>query len=79
MTLPDEQKQKLLRSFHEHTLTEGWNFKESGPNEADRQLLVEYENVVTELKMLAPECADLRSSYPMPYLTDPEQVPGRHH
>ncbi|KAI0825646.1 squalene synthase [Irpex lacteus] len=59
MTLPDEQKQKLLRSFHEHTLTEGWNFKESGPNEADRQLLVEYENVVTELKLLAPEYLDV--------------------
>ena len=55
MTLPDEKKQKVLRSFHEHTLTDGWNFKESGPDEADRQLLVEYENVVTELKLLSPK------------------------
>ena len=43
MTLPDETKQKLLRQFHELTLIKDWNFTESGPNEADRQLLVEYQ------------------------------------
>lgn len=55
MTLPDEKKQKLLRNFHVLTLTDGWNFNESGPNEADRQLLVEYEKVVVELKLLSPK------------------------
>jgi farnesyl-diphosphate farnesyltransferase len=55
MTLPDEKKQPLLRSFHELTLTDGWNFNESGPDESDRQLLVEYDNVIVELKMLSPE------------------------
>ncbi|KAL4247780.1 phytoene/squalene synthase family protein [Abortiporus biennis] len=54
MTLPDEKKQPMLRKFHELTLTPGWTFTESGPDEADRQLLVEYNNVVDELKLLAP-------------------------
>ena len=55
MTLSDEKKQKLLRQFHELTLEKGWTFTESGPNEADRQLLVEYNNVVDELHMLTPK------------------------
>ena len=54
MTLPDEKKQPLLRNFHKHTLTPGWTFTEHGPNEADRQLLVEYDNVVEELRLLSP-------------------------
>jgi farnesyl-diphosphate farnesyltransferase len=54
MTLPSEVKQSLLRSFHIHTVTPGWNFEGSGPNERDRQLLVEYHNVVEELNLLAP-------------------------
>ncbi|KZV87498.1 squalene synthase [Exidia glandulosa HHB12029] len=52
MTLSDEVKQPLLRNFDVHTVTPGWNFDGSGPNESDRQLLVEYENVVTELLLL---------------------------
>ena len=55
MTIPDEVKQPLLRKFHEHTVTPGWTFKESGPNEKDRQLLVEYNVVVEELHILQPE------------------------
>nr|AFR13032.1 squalene synthase [Wolfiporia cocos]AFR13033.1 squalene synthase [Wolfiporia cocos] len=47
MTLPDEKKQPLLRAFHEHAVTPGWTFAENGPDEKDRQLLVEY-NVVSE-------------------------------
>ena len=55
MTIPDGVKQPLLRSFHEKTVTPGWNFKENGPNEKDRQLLVEYDTVVEEVNLLAPE------------------------
>lgn len=55
MTLPDEKKQPLLRNFHEYTVTPGWTFTESGPNEPDRQVLVEYNNVVDELLLLSPE------------------------
>jgi farnesyl-diphosphate farnesyltransferase len=55
MTIPDEKKQPLLRSFHEKLSTPGWKFTESGPDEKDRQLLVEFDNVVTEMALLKPE------------------------
>ncbi|KAF8550731.1 farnesyl-diphosphate farnesyltransferase [Imleria badia] len=55
MTIPDEIKQPLLRSFHEKTITPGWNFTESGPKEKDRQLLAEYATVVAEVNLLKPE------------------------
>lgn len=49
MTIPDEKKQPILRRFHELTVTPGWNFSENGPDEKDRQLLVEYHVVSEEL------------------------------
>ncbi|KAJ7103958.1 isoprenoid synthase domain-containing protein [Mycena belliarum] len=52
MTLPADVKQPLLRNFHTHTLTPGFAFTGSGPNESDRQLLVEYPVVVEELLRL---------------------------
>lgn len=54
MTIPDEIKQPILRSFHKHTVTPGWNFDGCGPNEKDRRLLVEYDAVVEELNRLHP-------------------------
>ena len=60
MTIPDSEKQPLLRNFHIHTVTPGWRFTESGPNEKDRQLLVEYDNVVEELNLLRAEYGSLR-------------------
>jgi len=58
MTIPDDIKQPILRSFHEKTVTPGWNFDGCGPNEKDRQLLVEYEVVVEELNRLEPAYRD---------------------
>jgi farnesyl-diphosphate farnesyltransferase len=55
MTLPNDVKQSLLRSYHTRTVTPGWNFEGSGPNEKDRILLVDYHNVVEELNSLTPE------------------------
>ena len=55
MTIPDDIKQPILRSFHKHTVTPGWTFNGCGPNEKDRQLLVEYDIVVEELNRLTPE------------------------
>lgn len=49
MTLPDEKKQPLLRNFYKHAVTPGWSFTESGPDETDRQLLVEFAVVSEEL------------------------------
>ncbi|KDR81029.1 hypothetical protein GALMADRAFT_241652 [Galerina marginata CBS 339.88] len=55
MTIPDAVKQPILRSFHIHTVTPGWKFEDSGPNEKDRQLLVEYATVVDEVNLLNPD------------------------
>jgi farnesyl-diphosphate farnesyltransferase len=55
MTIPNEIKQPILRAFHKHTVTPGWNFDGSGPDEKDRQLLIEYDVVVEELNRLKPE------------------------
>jgi farnesyl-diphosphate farnesyltransferase len=55
MTIPDEVKQPILRSFHKHTVTPGWKFSGCGPKEKDRQLLVEYDTVVEEVNRLAPQ------------------------
>jgi len=59
MTLPDEKKQSLLRSFHEHAAERGWTFTESGPDEKDRQVLVEYDNVSEEMNLLDPKYRDV--------------------
>ncbi|KAF8159225.1 squalene synthase [Crassisporium funariophilum] len=55
MTIPDAVKQPILRSFHIHTVTPGWKFDGNGPEERDRQLLVEYDKVVEEVNRLLPE------------------------
>jgi len=52
MTIPDEKKQPILRQFHKLTVTSGWKYDGCGPNEKDRQLLVEYDQVVDELNLL---------------------------
>jgi hypothetical protein len=59
MTIPDDVKQPLLRSFHEKTVTPGWNFNGNGPNEKDRIVLVDYHVVVDELLRLDPMYAHL--------------------
>ncbi|RDX50916.1 squalene synthase [Lentinus brumalis] len=59
MTLPDEKKQPLLRQFHQLAVQPGWTFTESGPNEKDRQLLVEWTVVCEELHRLEPRYRDI--------------------
>jgi farnesyl-diphosphate farnesyltransferase len=55
MSILDDVKQPLLRSFHEKIVTPGWTFDGCGPGEKDRQLLVEYDVVVEEVNRLQPE------------------------
>ncbi|KAG7098792.1 hypothetical protein E1B28_000697 [Marasmius oreades] len=59
MTISDEKKQPLMRQFHKLTVKQGWTFTENGPNEKDRQLLVEYHNVVDELNLLPRHYRDV--------------------
>lgn len=54
MTIPLEKKDPLLRNFHIHTEEEGWTFDGNGPDEKDRELLVQFNSVVEELKKIKP-------------------------
>ncbi|MCJ1471956.1 bifunctional farnesyl-diphosphate farnesyltransferase/squalene synthase [Lambiella insularis] len=54
MTIPLNQKDALLRDFHNIIEKDGWNFDGNGPMEKDRELLVQFQNVVVEFKKLKP-------------------------
>lgn len=55
MTIPIEVKEPLLRNFQNIIDQDGWTFDKNGPNEKDRQLLVEFDNIITEFKKIKPE------------------------
>ena len=59
MTIPIEEKVKLLRSFYSLTTQEGWTFQGNGPDEKDAILLRQYNVVVKELNSLKPKYACL--------------------
>ncbi|KAF2705020.1 farnesyl-diphosphate farnesyl transferas-like protein [Pleomassaria siparia CBS 279.74] len=54
MTIPLEKKEPILRSFDDIMDKDGWTFTENGPNEKDRQLLVEFNVVIEEFKKIKP-------------------------
>ncbi|KAG8936492.1 bifunctional farnesyl-diphosphate farnesyltransferase/squalene synthase [Tulasnella sp. 408] len=56
MTIPDAEKQPILRNFHNYLSQPGWTFDKNGPNEKDRDLLVRFHIVITELDHLQPQC-----------------------
>ncbi|EEB07622.1 squalene synthase Erg9 [Schizosaccharomyces japonicus yFS275] len=62
MTISLEKKKPLLLDFYKFIEQPGWNFKESGPNEKDRQLLVEFEVVIAEYHNLKQGYRDVISS-----------------
>jgi hypothetical protein len=49
MSINIATKAPLLEGFHQKLHQRGWNFTESGPNEKDRQLLVEFDVVCHNL------------------------------
>ncbi|KAI1500153.1 farnesyl-diphosphate farnesyl transferase [Biscogniauxia marginata] len=59
MTLSTAKKEPLLREFYKYMQTDGWTFTESGPNEKDRELLVHFDDVITELKKLKKNYYDI--------------------
>ncbi|KAL8946042.1 MAG: hypothetical protein Q9222_007508 [Ikaeria aurantiellina] len=54
MTLPIEKKDTLLREFYTITEKEGWSFNGSGPDERDRELLVQFHYVTEEFRKVKP-------------------------
>ncbi|KAJ1733815.1 bifunctional farnesyl-diphosphate farnesyltransferase/squalene synthase [Coemansia biformis] len=55
MTIPGAKKRHVLETFHEVIYQDGWTFKESGPDEKDALLLVEFDVVIREFLRLAEE------------------------
>lgn len=56
MTIPPATKIPLLVDFYKRLSEPGWTFTESGPNEKDRQLLVEFDKVIGEYGLLSEGC-----------------------
>ncbi|KAI4175668.1 MAG: hypothetical protein LQ348_006144 [Seirophora lacunosa] len=54
MTLPLEKKEPLLKEFYKITEKEGWSFNGSGPDERDRELLVQFHYVTEEYRKINP-------------------------
>ncbi|KAI4271347.1 MAG: hypothetical protein L6R38_006888 [Xanthoria sp. 2 TBL-2021] len=54
MTIPIEKKDPLLRDFHTINEKEGWSFNGSGPDEKDRELLVQFHYVTEEYRKIKP-------------------------
>ncbi|KAM0793423.1 hypothetical protein ACM66B_000872 [Microbotryomycetes sp. NB124-2] len=52
MTIDIEKKAPILETFYQKLEQDGWNFTESGPNEKDRELLVNFQVVIAEYKRL---------------------------
>jgi farnesyl-diphosphate farnesyltransferase len=53
-SIPLETKEPLLRGFKGSLEIDGWTFTGNRPEEKDRQLLVQFDNVVAEFKKLKP-------------------------
>lgn len=54
MTVSLEAKEPLLRNFYSITEEEGWGFDGNGPEEKDRDLLVQFAYVVEEFRKIKP-------------------------
>ena len=59
LTIDIKTKEPLLRDFHKLMVVDGWTFDGNGPDEKDRELLVNFDNVVTELKKVKKPYFDI--------------------
>lgn len=55
MTIPLQKKDPILRDFHNIIKKEGWTFDGNGPEEKDRELLVNFNVVIEEFIKVKPE------------------------
>lgn len=53
-SIPLATKEPLLRDFKDFLEQDGWTFNGNRPEEKDRELLVQFHNVITEFKNLKP-------------------------
>ena len=54
MTIPLEDKEPLLRTFDTVLEKEGWTFGGNGPDEKDRELLLQFQVVIEEFRKQKP-------------------------
>ena len=59
MTISLQKKDPLLRNFYKNVEKEGWNYNGNGPDEKDRELLVQFQNVTEEFRKIKPEYRDI--------------------
>ncbi|KAI0400773.1 isoprenoid synthase domain-containing protein [Xylaria palmicola] len=59
MTISASVKEPMLREFYKNLTVDGWTFNGSGPDEKDRELLVHFDDVVTEIKKLKKNYYDI--------------------
>lgn len=59
MTLDPKVKVPLLRSFDQKLALKDWSFNDSGPNEKDGIVLVEFPNILVEYHKLKSEYQDI--------------------
>lgn len=53
-SIPLETKEPLLRGFKDYMEQDSWNFTGNRPEEKDRQLLVQFDNVIAEFRNMKP-------------------------
>ncbi|OAX81307.1 farnesyl-diphosphate farnesyltransferase [Emergomyces africanus] len=58
-SIPLQIKEPLLRDFHNILEKDGWSFDGNRADEKDRELLVQFHNVVTEFKKIKPVYRDI--------------------
>lgn len=59
MTIDPKIKIPLLRTFDEKLNEKDWTFNGNGPNEKDRVVLVEFDNILVEYHKLKPQYQDI--------------------
>ena len=59
MTISLQEKDPLLRNFHKTVEKEGWNYNGNGPDEKDRELLVQFQDVTKEFRIIKPQYRDI--------------------
>ncbi|RWA04739.1 hypothetical protein EKO27_g10366 [Xylaria grammica] len=52
MTISASVKEPMLRDFYKIIKKDGWTFDGNGPDEKDRELLVHFDDIITEMKKL---------------------------
>lgn len=53
-SIPLETTEPLLRDFKDYLEQDGWSFTGNRPEEKDRQLLVQFDNVIAEFRNMKP-------------------------